>query len=164
MAKPIPMREACPLLFEELLQPKEISEEIIEELECRFIADGWFQDVARDTLEDVKGFGEDGKMYHQILDSYYFKDSVTDEEEYLKSLCLCRTGFYDKKREATLLYGTFFWGKLLDEWPDAAKEMREIEERCGRGDEITRGLKMGRYPMIESMMEEPDVDDDADDE
>ena len=164
MAKPIPMREACPLLFEELLQPNEISEEIVEELECRFIADGWFQDVARDTLEDVKGFGDDGKMYHQILDSYYFKDSVTDEEEYLKSLCLCRTGFYDKKREATLLYGTFFWGKLLDEWPDAAKEMREIEERCGRGDEITRGLKMGRYPMIESMMEEPDVDDDADDE
>ena len=40
--------------------------------------------------------------------------------------------------------------------------MIKIEEKYSQGDELTRGLKMGRYPMIESMMEEPDVDDEDD--
>ena len=159
MAKPISLKEACPLLFQELLRPDEINVETIEELECRFIADGWFQDVANVTLEDVKEFGEEGILYHKILDANYFSDSITDEDAYMESLGLCRTGYYDRKREATLLYGTFFWGKLLDVWPTAPEEMRVIEENCGRGDELTRGLKMGRNAFVNSMLEGPDEEE-----
>lgn len=159
LAKPIPAKEACPILFQELLGPKEIMEDIIEELECRFMADGWFQKAARDTLDDVKGFGEEGKLYYRLLDDFYFSDVVTDEDEYMESIGLCRSGYYDKKREAILLYGVYFWGRLLDLWPSAAEEMRLIEEKCGRGDELTRGLRMGRNSVMNSMIEEEFAED-----
>lgn len=76
IAKPISATEACPLLVAELLRPDEIDEETIEELECRFIADGWFKDFAEATLNDVKEFGENGELYFQILNAYYFEDAV----------------------------------------------------------------------------------------
>ena len=40
--------------------------------------------------------------------------------------------------------------------------MRIIEEECGRGNELTRGLKMGRNLMVRSMIDEPDSDDESD--
>lgn len=159
MAKPISATEACPLLFAELLRPDEIDEETIEELECRFIADGWFKDFAEAALNDVKEFGEDGELYYQILNAYYFEDAVTDEDDFIESIGHCRSGFFNKKREATLLYGVYFWGRLLDMWPSAADEMRVIEEKCGRGDELTRGLKMGRNSALNYLLTDEDEDD-----
>ena len=144
MVKPISISEACPVLFRGLLQLDEIEEEVVEELECRFIADGWFQNIANEALEDVKDFEEEGLMYHQILDSNYFLDDVEDEDEFMQSMGLSRSVYYSRKREATLLYGTFFWGKLLNEWPNAVEEMRAIEEECGREDEFSRELRIGK--------------------
>ena len=56
-------------------------------------------------LEAIRHYPDNGKLYHAILKSYYFDEHRCSDQDIFEELNLERTVYYQRKREAVLLFG-----------------------------------------------------------
>jgi len=61
--------------------------------------------VIEKTIEVIRSYPDNGELYHTILQNYYVTEPKCSDEAIFTKLHLERTGYYQRKREATLLFG-----------------------------------------------------------
>ena len=86
--------------------------EVFDILRMYFERD-WFIEIVDTAMCMVKEFKHDGDLYFDIISKIYLSNWKYTENEMLDELRLDRSRFYDRKREAILLFGVFFWFKAL---------------------------------------------------
>jgi len=61
--------------------------------------------VIEKTIDAIQRYPTNGSLYHTILSSYYIDEQPCSDEAIYGELGLERTGYYQRKREAALLFG-----------------------------------------------------------
>ncbi len=87
--------------------------ELFENRIISLIRDRNLMSVAEMALEEVKKFPNVGNTYYDILEKAYFDKNKHSEMEMLDIVNLERSRFYDRKREAVVVYGLMLWGKVM---------------------------------------------------
>jgi ArpU family phage transcriptional regulator len=62
-------------------------------------------DVLERTIEAIRKYPDYGEMYHAILKAYYFDEKRCSDVAIYEGIHLERTVYYQRKREAVLLFG-----------------------------------------------------------
>ena len=71
----------------------------------------WLIELMHAALEKVRYYqGKDGSRYYNILNKNYFDKRVYKTEELFDIIGVSRTTFFEKRNEATLLFGIYLWG------------------------------------------------------
>ena len=66
-----------------------------------------------DTMVQVKEFPDAGEIYFEILSKAYLSKFKYNEADMLEMLRIERSAYYDRKKEATLVFGIALWGTVL---------------------------------------------------
>jgi len=61
--------------------------------------------ILEKALEAIRSYPHNGELYYTILNDYYIDKQQQSDEVIFTKLHLERTGYYLRKREATLLFG-----------------------------------------------------------
>ena len=69
--------------------------------------------LMEDTMTQVKEYPYNGTLYYEILSKSYLTPFKYQETRLLEILHLERSTFYDKKKEALLIFGLSLWGSVL---------------------------------------------------
>ncbi len=69
----------------------------------------WILRVINVVMERVKIFHITGGLYYEILNKAFFSKDMLSEDEIAEELCLARSTYYRRKREAILLCGVLLW-------------------------------------------------------
>ena len=73
----------------------------------------WMVELFDDTMVQVKEFPDGGEVYFEILSKVYLSKFKYTEAEMLDILSLERSTYYDRKKEAILVFGLAMWGTVL---------------------------------------------------
>lgn len=73
----------------------------------------WLIDLIEAALVKVHGYHTDGQLYFEILSKSYTTVLPYTETELLEAIKLERSTFYDKKKEALMLFGISLWGYAI---------------------------------------------------
>lgn len=60
--------------------------------------------LMRETLSQIAAYPDQGPLLHEILQACYFADDATTDEALAERLHLERSTFYQRKREAVMLF------------------------------------------------------------
>jgi hypothetical protein len=71
--------------------------------------------IVDQALLKIKGYPGRGELYFQILTKQYINCYHMTESELLSDLCLERSTFYRRKKEALNLIGVILWGYIIPE-------------------------------------------------
>jgi hypothetical protein len=72
-------------------------------------------DIVDQALLKMRTYPVHGDLYYQILTKQYISLYNMTEQELLTELCLERSTFYRRKKEALNLIGVILWGFILPE-------------------------------------------------
>ena len=90
----------------------------------------WMMELVENAMVKVKEFPDGGDMYFDIINKCYLDRWKYTESEMLELLNMERSRFYDKKKEAIMVFGIALWGnsipKLKTYLDDSKKEMEEL--------------------------------------
>ena len=73
----------------------------------------WMVELFDDTMVQVKEFPDAGEIYFEILSKAYLSKFKYNEADMLEILRIERSAYYDRKKEATLVFGIALWGTVL---------------------------------------------------
>lgn len=73
----------------------------------------WMMELVDDTMVQVKEFPDLGDIYFDILSKFYLSKFKLCEGELLQLLNMERSCYYDRKKEAILVFGLALWGTVL---------------------------------------------------
>ena len=73
----------------------------------------WMVELFDDTMIQVKEFPDGGDTYFDILSKAYLSKFKYSESDMLDMLRLERSTYYDRKKEAILVFGLALWGTVL---------------------------------------------------
>lgn len=76
----------------------------------------WMIDLVDSAMRKVKDFPQGGDEYFEIISMKYLNRFNYTESEILDQLHLERSRYYDKKKEATMVFGLAFWGSALPKY------------------------------------------------
>ena len=74
------------------------------------------------AMIQVKEFPDCGERYFEILSKYYLSKFKYCESELLEVLQLERSSYYDRKKEAILVFGLALWGTVLPKLSNILEE------------------------------------------
>lgn len=86
----------------------------------------WIVELFEDTMIQVKEFPEGGEIYFEILYKFYLSKFKYSEADMLEALNLERSTYYDRKKEAILVFGLALWGTVL---PKLSMMLRQATEK-----------------------------------
>jgi hypothetical protein len=72
-------------------------------------------DIVDQALLKIRDYPGHGELYYQILTKQYISLYNMAEKELLSELCLERSTYYRRKKEALNLIGVILWGYILPE-------------------------------------------------
>lgn len=85
----------------------------------RLFESKWLIELIDKAMSMIKDYPEHGKTYYQILTHCYLQEQKCKDEVIMQKVCLERTSYYQRKREAISLLGVSLWGfelpRLLNE-------------------------------------------------
>ena len=73
----------------------------------------WMVDLVDNAMIQVKEFPYVGEIYFELLSKAYLSKLKYRETELLEALQLERSVFYERKREALMVFALAFWGTVL---------------------------------------------------
>ena len=107
--------------------PLEQKEEFEIKVSCLFETK-WMIELVDNAMIKVYNYHNNGKLYHEIIAKSYLTAFKYTESELLEVLCMDRSSFYEKKKEAIMLFGIAMWGYAIPEMGgiDATQLMLEM--------------------------------------
>ena len=72
----------------------------------------WIIDAVDNAMSGVKDFADYGEVYHDILSKAYFADEKMTDQEIMDELCMERSTYYRRKKEAVFLFGILMWDQV----------------------------------------------------
>ena len=72
-------------------------------------------DIVDQALLKIRTYPGNGELYFKILTHQYINLYIVTEQELLTELCLERSTYYRRKKEALNLIGVILWGYILPE-------------------------------------------------
>ncbi len=82
------------------------------------------QEIVNHTLLRVREFPVFGKIHFEILNKCYFSSVGYQEDDILFDLDIERSRYYDRKKEAIMLFGIVFWTSALPHYEELIKTVR----------------------------------------
>lgn len=73
----------------------------------------WMVELVDTAMIQVKEFPDNGERYFEIISKYFLSKFKFCESELLQVLQLERSSYYDRKKEAILVFGLALWGTVL---------------------------------------------------
>ena len=73
----------------------------------------WLAELVDNTLIQVKEFPDTGELYFELLSKAYLSKFKYREYEVMEMLDLERSTYFERKREALLVFALAFWGTIL---------------------------------------------------
>ena len=73
----------------------------------------WLIALIDHAMNKIYDYPDNGKLYHEILSKQYLTVYKYSELEMLEILCLERSTYYDKKKEAIELFAICLWGYTI---------------------------------------------------
>ena len=70
-------------------------------------------DLIETAMLQVREFPNGGAQYHEILSKCYLSTFQYTENELLELMSMERSRFYDRKKEAIMLFGLSLWGTAI---------------------------------------------------
>ena len=106
------------LIYLEEFVPEGTKRNFAENIQSLFET-SWLIELVDSTIVRVKDFPDgNGDIYFEILSKYYLSKFKYTEREMLDILNLERSRFYDRKKEAILLFGEILWGTSIPYFKD----------------------------------------------
>ena len=100
------------LIYLETFAPDEAREHFEERIKTLFET-RWMIELVEDTMVRVRDYPCNGNLYCEILSKCYLTCFKYREPELLEILNMERSTFYDKKKEAVLVFGLSLWGTSI---------------------------------------------------
>lgn len=73
----------------------------------------WMMELVDDSMIQVKEFPDMGDVYFDLLSKFYLSKFKYSENEMLEMLNMERSTYYDRKKEAVLVFAWALWGTVL---------------------------------------------------
>lgn len=86
--------------------------------------------LMEDTMIRVKEYPYNGTLYYEILLKCYLIHFKYQETRLLEILNLERSTFYDRKKEAILIFGLSLWGSILPGLKNSVRESKKGERKA----------------------------------
>lgn len=105
-----------------------------EQFECRIktlFETRWMVELVDSAMLKVHDFPENGQLYHEIISKCFLTKFRYTENELLEILNLERSRFYDRKKEAIMVFGLSLWGSSIPKRKAFLVENEEMEELYG---------------------------------
>ena len=100
------------LVYLETFAPDEARERFEERIRSLFETK-WIIELVENTMLRVRDYPCRGDLYFEILSKCYLTRFKYRESELLELLGMERSTFYDRKKEAVMLFGLSFWGSSI---------------------------------------------------
>lgn len=85
----------------------------------------WMMELVEQAMVRVKEFPDHGDEYFDILSNFYLSRTKYSESDMLSILNMERSRYYDKKKEAVMVFGIALWGTSLPKMKDFLQESKE---------------------------------------
>lgn len=118
------------LIYLETFAPEEAKAQFEERVRTLFET-RWMIGLMEDTMIRVKEYPYNGTLYYEILSKCYLTRFRYQESKLLELLNLERSTFYDKKKEAILIFGISLWGSVL---PGVRNSVQNPKKRESKAD------------------------------
>lgn len=112
------------LIYLETFAPDEEKERFGERISSLFQTK-WMVELVDTAMIRVKDYPGTGNLYFEILSKCYLSHFCYTESELLELLKMERSYFYDRKKEAILVFGLSLWGGALPNLKRFVIETRE---------------------------------------
>ena len=73
----------------------------------------WLAELVENTMLQVREFPDVGELYFELLSKAYLSKFKYREYEVIEMMDLERSTYYERKREALLVFALAFWGTIL---------------------------------------------------
>ena len=103
------------LVYLENFAPDEKKERFAARIQSLFDVK-WMVEIVDSAMIKVREFPLNGDLYSQILSMYYLGRFQYTEAEMMEELCLERSSYYRRKKEAVMVFGLTIWGGALDDF------------------------------------------------
>lgn len=87
----------------------------------------WMIDLIDKAMYKIYEYYNNGKLYHEILSKTYLVSFKYTESELLEILEIERSTYYDRKKEAVLLFGVALWGYAIPQMKGIFEEHKELD-------------------------------------
>lgn len=81
-----------------------------------------------DACLRLKRYPEYGNVYYEIIYNYYISDNKKSDQVCMNKVCLERTVYYQRKKEAIVLMGVILWSYSIPTAINELKEGKSIED------------------------------------
>ena len=96
----------------------------------------WMMEMVEQAMVKVKEFPDNGQQYYDILSCFYLNKMKHTESDMLSILNMERSRYYDKKKEAIMVFAIAFWGTAIpmtkEFFAETQEEFRELEQEFGK--------------------------------
>lgn len=117
------------LIYLETFAPDEARERFEENIRSLFETK-WIIELVDNAMRKIRDYPCRGDLYCEILSKCYLSQFKYKEVELLRIMDMERSTYYDRKKEAVLLFGLSLWGNaipVLREFLLAAKKDTNME-------------------------------------
>lgn len=118
------------LLYLEEFAPEKEKEQFESRIKTLFET-RWMVELVDSAMLKVHDFPENGQLYHEIISKCFLTKFRYSENELLEILNLERSRFYDRKKEAIMVFGLSLWGSSIPKLKSFLVENEEMEELYG---------------------------------
>ena len=85
----------------------------------------WMMELVEQAMVRVKEFPDNGDQYYDILVNFYLSRLKYTESDMLDILNMERSRYYDRKKEAIMVFGIALWGTSIPKMREFLKSSRE---------------------------------------
>ena len=115
------------LVYLETFAPDE-ARELFEERIRRLFETKWMIELVDHAMVKIREYPCKGDLYCEIISKSYLSRFKYRETELLEVLGMERSTYYDRKREAILLFGLSLWGAAIPALKQFLREAEDEEE------------------------------------
>lgn len=115
------------LIFLETFAPDREKERFEERVKALFET-RWMVELVDSAMIQLKDFPDGGEQHFEIISKCYLTRYKYTENEMLELLNMERSRFYDRKKEAIMLFGLSLWGQAIPQLKGFLAEAKEDME------------------------------------
>lgn len=117
------------LIYLENFAPDEARERFEERIRSLFETK-WIIELVDMAMLKIREYPDKGALFCEIISKAYLNRFKYKESEMLEVLNMERSTYYDRKKEAILLFGLSLWGTAIPKLKDFLESAREEEALC----------------------------------